>query len=297
MRFLLLGGTGQVGTELRALSLPQQVEVIALDRSELDLADASAIARVIAAEPWSAVINAAAYTDVDRAESEEAVAFAINAEAPSRLAAETARRGIPLIHISTDYVFDGRKGAPYVEQDEVAPLNAYGRSKLAGERGVCAANPRHVVLRTSWVYSPYGRNFVKTILRLAGERERLTVVDDQRGCPTAARDIARACLNVALRCASELERAPYGFYHFAGAGEATWFEFARTIVKLAAARLGRSPQVVPIRTIDYPTPALRAADTRLDCTAFVRTFSVEPRPWQQAVAETIDCMLTNRNIP
>ena len=296
MRFLLLGGTGQVGTELRALSLPQHVEVIALDRSELDLADASAIARVIAAEPWSAVINAAAYTDVDRAESEEAVAFAINAEAPSRLAAETARRGIPLIHISTDYVFDGRKGAPYVEQDEVAPLNAYGRSKLAGERGVCAANPRHVVLRTSWVYSPYGKNFVKTILRLADERERLTVVADQRGCPTAARDIARACLNVAMRCASEPARAPYGLYHFAGAGEATWFEFARTIVELASARLGRSPQVVPIRTIDYPTPALRAADTRLDCTAIVRAFGVEPRPWRQAVAETIDCILTNRNI-
>jgi dTDP-4-dehydrorhamnose reductase len=296
MRILLLGGTGQVGTELRALSLPGHVELVALDRSELDLADALAITRVIARETWSAVINAAAYTDVDRAESEEAAAFAINAEAPSRLAAETAGRGIPLIHISTDYVFDGRKGTPYVEQDKVAPLNAYGRSKLAGERGVCAANPRHVVLRTSWVYSPYGKNFVKTILRLAGERERLTVVADQRGCPTAARDIARACLNVAMRCASEPAQAPYGLYHFAGAGEATWFEFACTIVELAAARLGRSPQVVPIRTIDYPTPALRAADTRLDCTAIVRAFGVEPRPWRQAVAETIDCILTNRNI-
>ena len=296
MRFLLLGGTGQVGTELRALSLPDDIELVALDRSELDLADALATARVIAGETWSAIINAAAYTDVDRAESEEAAAFAINAEAPSRLAAETARRGIPLIHISTDYVFDGRKGTPYVEQDKVAPLNAYGRSKLAGERGVCAANPRHVVLRTSWVYSPYGKNFVKTILRLTDERERLTVVDDQRGCPTAARDIARACLNVAMRCASEPARAAYGLYHFAGAGETTWFEFACTIVELAAARLGRSPQVVPIRTIDYPTPALRAADTRLDCTAIVRAFGVEPRPWRQAVAETIDCILTNRNI-
>ena len=297
MRFLVLGGTGQVGTELRALSSPDYVELVALNRSELDLADAPAITRVIAGETWSAVINAAAYTDVDRAESEEAAAFAINAEAPSRLAADTAGRGIPLIHISTDYVFDGRKGAPYVEQDKVAPLNAYGRSKLAGERGVCAANPRHVVLRTSWVYSPYRRNFVKTILRLASERERLTVVADQRGCPTAARDIARTCLNVAIRCASEPARAPYGLYHFAGAGEATWFEFARTIVELAAARLGRSPQVVPIRTVDYPTPALRAADTRLDCTAIVRAFGVELRPWRQAVAETLDCMLTNRNIP
>ena len=170
--------------------------------------DAQAIARIVAGEPWSAVINAAAYTDVDRAESEEPAAFAVNAEAPSRLAAETGRRGIPLVHISTDYVFDGRKGAPYVEQDAVAPLNAYGRSKLAGERGVRAGNPRHVILRTSWVYSPFGKNFVKTILRLAAERERLTIVADQRGCPTAARDIARACLDIALRCASEPERAP-----------------------------------------------------------------------------------------
>ena len=193
--------------------------------------DAQAIARIVAAEPWSAVINAAAYTDVDRAESEEPAAFAVNAEAPSRLAAETGRRGIPLVHISTDYVFDGRKGAPYVEQDAVAPLNAYGRSKLAGEHGVCGGNPRHVVLRTSWVYSPFGKNFVKTILRLAAERDRLTIVADQRGCPTAARDIARACLDIALRCASEPERARYGVYHFAGAGDATWFEFAQAIVE------------------------------------------------------------------
>ena len=277
MRFLLLGGTGQVGTELRALALSDNIEVAAPDRGELDLQDESAIARMIALEPWSAVVNAAAYTDVDRAESEEAVAFAVNAAAPSRLADETGRRGIPLVHISTDYVFDGRKGAPYVEQDSVAPLNAYGRSKLAGERGVCAGNPRHVVLRTSWIYSPYGRNFVKTILRLAGEREHLTVVADQRGCPTAARDIARACLDIALRCVSEPEHTPYGVYHFAGAGDASWFEFASKIVEMAADRLARSPPVLPIRTIDYPTP--------------------EPRPWRRALAETIDRLLTNKDHP
>src|SRR5713101_883193 len=230
MRFLLLGGTGQVGEEFRALPRPKEVEVVAPSRAALDLEDPLAIARMIAAEPWSAVINAAAYTDVDRAESEEPIAFAVNAEAPSRLAAETGRRGIPLVHISTDYVFDGRKGAPYVEQDEVAPLNAYGRSKLAGERGVCAANPRHVILRTSWAYSPFRKNFVRTILRLAAERERLTIVADHRGCPTAARDIAKACLDIAMRCAPEPQRAPYGVYHFAGAGEASWFEFASAIV-------------------------------------------------------------------
>jgi dTDP-4-dehydrorhamnose reductase len=297
MRFLLLGGTGQVGEEFRALALPKDVEVVAPRRGELDLKDPRAIALMIAAQPWSAVINAAAYTDVDRAEGEETVAFAVNAEAPSRLAAETARHAIPLVHISTDYVFDGRKGAPYVEQDEVAPLNAYGRSKLAGERGVRAANPRHVILRTSWLYSPYRKNFVRTILRLAAERERLTIVADQRGCPTAARDVAGACLDIAVRCASEPQRASYGVYHFAGAGEASWFEFAGTIVEMTADRLGRSPQMVPIRTSAYPTPAVRPTDTRLDCTAVVREFGVEPRPWRQGLADAIDRLLGKTGVP
>jgi dTDP-4-dehydrorhamnose reductase len=296
MRLLLLGGTGQVGEEFRALALPGDVEVVAPSRGALDLEDGQAIARVIAAKHWSAVINAAAYTDVDRAESEEAAAFAVNANAPARLAIETGRRGIPLVHISTDYVFDGRKGAPYVEQDAVAPLNAYGRSKLAGERGVSAANPRHIILRTSWVYSPFRKNFVRTIVRLATERERLSVVADQRGCPTAARDIAKACLDIAMRCAAAPEQAPYGTYHFAGAGEATWFEFAKEIVDTAADRLGKAPQIVPIPTIEYPTPAARALDTRLDCTAVVRAFGIKPRPWRRALADTIDRLLPNKVI-
>jgi dTDP-4-dehydrorhamnose reductase len=288
MRLLLLGGTGQVGEEFRSLAMPDDVEVVAPSRGALDLEDADAVAKAIAAEPWSAVINAAAYTEVDRAESEQAVAFAVNAGAPSRLAVETGRRGIPLVHISTDYVFDGTKGTPYNEQDKVAPLNVYGCSKLAGEQGVRAANPRHVVLRTSWAYSPYRKNFVKTILRLAAERDRLTIVADQRGCPTAARDIAQACLDIAIRCASEPERAPYGVYHFTGAGEATWFELAAAIVDLSAGRRARSPQVVPIRTCEYPTPAARPSDTRLDCAAVVREFGVALRPWREALEETIN---------
>jgi dTDP-4-dehydrorhamnose reductase len=297
MRFLLLGGTGQVGEEFRALAFPKEVEVVAPSRGELDLEDPRAIARMIAAQPWRAVINAAAYTDVDRAESEEPKAFAVNAEAPLRLAAETGRRGIPLLHISTDYVFDGRKGAPYVEEDEAAPLNVYGRSKLAGERGVRAANPQHVILRTSWVYSPFRRNFVRTILRLAAKREYLTIVADQRGSPTAARDIARACLDIAICCASQPERVPYGVYHFAGAGEASWFEFASAIVEMAADRLGRSPQIVPIRKSEYPRPAICAVDTRLDCTAVLREFGVAPRPWRHALADTIDRLMSNKGMP
>lgn len=297
MRVLLLGGTGQVGEEIRALAPQKDIEIVAPAHSDVDLQDASAITRIIASAPWGAAINAAAYTDVDRAESEQAAAFSVNAEAPTWLAAETGRRGIPLVHISTDYVFDGRKGAPYVEQDEVAPLNAYGRSKLAGEIGVRAANPRHVIVRTSWVYSPYRKNFVRTILRLATERDRLTIVADQRGCPTAASDIAAACLDIAIRCESEPERAPYGIFHFAGAGEATWYEFARTIIEMAADRLGRSPQVVPIRTADYPTPAGRPADTRLDCSLIGRAYGIKPRPWREALQETIVRLLTHRGTP
>jgi dTDP-4-dehydrorhamnose reductase len=297
MRFLLLGGTGQVGKEFRALPLPIDVEVVAPSRGELDLEDLEAISRMIAAQPWSAVINAAAYTDVDRAESEEPLAFAVNAEAPTRLAAETGLSGIPLIHISTDYVFDGRKGAPYVEEDAVAPLNAYGRSKLAGEFGVQTANPRHVILRTSWVYSPYRKNFVRTILRLAGERDCLTVVSDQRGCPSAAADIAQVCFDIAVCCASEPNRAPYGVYHFSGAGDASWFDFANAIIEMSTYQRRGSPRIMPIRTSEYPTPAIRPADTRLDCTAVVRAFGIQLRPWRQALAETIHRLLINKDIP
>jgi dTDP-4-dehydrorhamnose reductase len=295
MRFLLLGGSGQVGTELLALPLPRGVEVVAPDEGTLDLTDHGAIESVIADGTWSAVINAAAYTDVDRAESEEARALAINGEAPARLAAATSRLGIPLVHISTDYVFDGCKGAPYVEADAPSPLNAYGRTKLAGEQGVACGNPRHLILRTSWVYSPYGRNFVRTILRLASEHDRLTIVADQRGCPTAAQDVANACLSVALRCASSRESGPYGLYHFAGGGEATWHEFAKAIVELA--RLPGSVEVAPIRTEDYPTPAKRPTDSRLDCGALDRDFRIKPRPWREALKDTLGRLLATKATP
>ncbi len=292
MRVLLFGGTGQVGTEIRALA-SGNVDLVAPGQAELDLKDAGAIATVVGAAPWDVVINAAAYTDVDRAEREEAAALVLNADAPSHIAIATGSRGIPLIHISTDYVFDGRKGAPYVEQDEVSPLNAYGRSKLAGERAVAEGNPRHIILRTSWVYSRYRKNFVKTILRLAFERDRLSIVADQHGCPTAASDIARACLDIAMRCASERENTPYGVYHFAGAGEATWFQFASAIIELAGKQIAKPPQLVPIQTIDYPTPATRPLDTRLNCTAIAQKLGIQPQRWDFSLRDTIDGLLTN----
>jgi dTDP-4-dehydrorhamnose reductase len=296
MRLLVLGGSGQLGTQLRTLALPPGVNLVAPDRSAVDIGDAAAIARLVAAEPWGAVINAAGYTNVDRAESEEGLAFAINAEAAATIGSQTGQRGIPLIHVSTDYVFDGSKGAPYVETDAAAPLNAYGRSKLAGDHRVAAANPRHVILRTAWLHSPHGKNFVRTILRLAQEQERLTIVDDQLGCPTSARDLAQAALDIALVCAAEPDRAPYGLYHFAGAGAATWFEFACAIIEAAAGQLRRVPQMVPIATAQRPSPAPRPADSRLDCTAIRTAFGLAPRPWRRALAETVDGLLTRTSV-
>jgi dTDP-4-dehydrorhamnose reductase len=294
MRLLLLGGSGQLGTQLHGIPLPQGIQLFAPPRAAVDLRDPTAIQRLIATERWNVVINAAGYTNVDRAESEEDLALAINAGAAACLAEEADKRGIPVIYISTDYVFDGGKGAPYVEQDVAAPLNAYGRSKLAGERRVAAANPRHVILRTAWLYSPYGKNFVQTILRLAQERERLTVVTDQLGCPTSARDLAKACLNIALLCAADPDQKNYGLYHYAGAGSATRFEFANAILEEAAGRLGRLPQVVPISTAQYPSAVSRPADSRLDCTAVQHAFGLTPRPWRRALAKTIDCILTSK---
>ncbi len=285
MDILLLGGTGQVGIELRALPLPPDLRITAPSRQELDLASDEAIAAWIGSRRWSAVVNAAGHTGVDAAQTDASAAFRLNAAAPARLAAETGKRGIPLLHVSSDYVFDGRKGAPYRPDDAVNPLNVYGASKAAGERAV-RANPRHVVLRTSWVYSPFGTNFVRAMLRLSATRDPLTVVDDQRGCPTAARDLAVACLTIAQRVAADRDGAPYGTYHYAGAGETTWCAFARAIVELARPPLARVPEVVPIATAEFPTAALRPADTRLDC-AEIAAFGLAPRDWRGALAETL----------
>lgn len=291
MHVLVLGGSGQLGSALRALVSPPGVHLTAPPRSAVDITDVAALERLVGAQPWSAVINAAGYTNVDHAEREQALAFAINAEAVGHLAAATRSRGIPLIHVSTDYVFDGGKGAAYVEADAALPLNAYGRSKLAGERRLSAANPRHVIVRTAWLFGPFGNNFVRTILRLAQERERLSVVADQLGCPTAAHDVAKACLEIALRCAATPDRAPYGTYHFAGAEAATWFDFAAALIAAAGSRLARAPQLEPVTTAQYDSPAARPADSRLDCTAIAETFGFEPPSWRPALVETVQRLL------
>jgi dTDP-4-dehydrorhamnose reductase len=295
MQVLVLGGGGQVGTELRALLRPPDIDLVCPPRSIVDLEHPNALADIIAAQPWRAVINASGYTDVDGAEKDQKRAFRINADAVSQLAMETKKREIPVIHISTDYVFNGKTKRPYLESDDPAPLNIYGKSKLAGEQALQRGNPRHIILRTSWVYSPHGKNFVKTILRLAQTREQLSVVADQRGCPTAARDIAKISLELALTCVRQPKGTPYGLYHCAGALEATWFDFATAIVDLARKRLGRMPKVTPLRTDEYPTVAIRPADSRLDSSALSRAFNFAADSWRTALPKTIEQLLSQED--
>lgn len=278
---LVTGGTGQVGTALRQLGPSVGVEIVAPAREELDLTSPASIEAVIGSREWSAVINCAAYTAVDKAESEAETAYAVNAVAPELLALATPARGLRLLHVSTDYVFDGSKPSPYSEDDPVAPLGIYGASKEAGERGVRTANPDHIILRTAWVVSPWGHNFVKTMLRLGGERKQLSVVDDQRGCPTSAIDIAETLLTIATK------GGPAGTCHFVNAGEASWCELARFVFD----RAGMNVAVEAIATEDYPTPARRPANSRLSTEKLQRTFGIRPRPWQDAVGEVVDTLM------
>ena len=289
MDLLILGGGGQVGTELRAQAelLPEGVRLHAPDRTALDITDAAAVARVIAERPWGAVINAAAYTAVDRAESEVVQAWRLNALAPAILAAETARAGIPLVQVSTDYVFDGSGAGAYAPEAAIDPRSVYGASKAAGELAVRSANPRHAIVRTAWVVSPHRGNFVKTMLRLAAERDRLSVVDDQHGCPTSAADLASALIAIALRLAGD-PQAPIGTYHCVNAGATTWCGFARAIVAGSAKRGGRSVPVDGIATSAYPTPARRPANSVLSTASLTAAYGLAMRPWQAALDDILD---------
>lgn len=286
IHILITGGAGQVGLELLAAEWPQDVVLHAPLRQELDLTNPASVRSAFAATPFAAVINAAAHTAVDRAEAEVAVAFAANALGPAVLADMTREAGIPLIQISTDYVFDGAKTGRYVETDPVGPLSVYGASKLAGELAVRSGNPRSVVVRTAWVLSIHRTNFLKTMLRLAGDRPALDVVGDQLGCPTSARDIAAALRTIALKMIAD-PAAPTGVYHFVNAGETTWAGLAREILALSQASGGPWAEVRDIPAIDYPTPARRPANSRLSTEKLTRDYGIAPRPWQTAVAEIV----------
>jgi dTDP-4-dehydrorhamnose reductase len=280
LKILLLGRNGQVGWELERLLAPQN-ELTALGHGELDLADVPRLIATVRTLQPETIVNAAAYTAVDRAESERDAAFAVNATAPRVLAEEAQRIGALLVHYSTDYVFDGTKATPYVEDDAPNPLNIYGASKLAGERAIAATGCRHLILRTSWVYGPRGANFMLTMLRLARERPELRVVDDQVGVPTSSLEIARATTAALAR----VPQAPglSGLYHLAARGETTWCGFARAIL----AKAGVATPVVPIRTEDYPTAARRPRNSRLDCARLGAAFGVTPAPWQEGLAEAM----------
>ncbi|WP_445501751.1 dTDP-4-dehydrorhamnose reductase [Microvirga sp. G4-2] len=290
---LVFGSGGQLGQELIELAHMADVPLKGLTRAQADVADPAQVEQAMAKIRPSIVLNASAYTKVDLAETEEEAAFQANATGPEILARACAVAGLPLIHVSTDYVFDGSKSGAYRESDPVAPLGVYGRSKLAGEEAIRRHLPQHVIVRTSWVYGIHGANFLKTILRLAGERDELRIVADQSGCPTSTADLAQALLTVAQ--AWDEGRAVSGTYHFAGTGVTTWHGFAACIVKAQRPFTGRSPSVVPIRTEDYPTPARRPANSELDSGLFDRTFGYTARPWQSAVDATVTRLLSQRH--
>ena len=274
MKVLVFGRTGQVARALIAAGPASDVQIIALGRKDADLRDPKACAAVIAASGADAVINAAAWTAVDLAESHEDEAHVINAEAPAAMAQACAVRGLPFVHLSTDYVFDGAEGPAWLPDDPTNPLSAYGRTKCAGEELVTAAGGASVILRTAWVFDETGRNFVTTMLRLLETRDALSVVADQIGGPTPAAAIADACLVVVK--AMKAGRAATGIYHLSGAPDVTWADFARAIFAAA----GRDVTVTDITTADYPTPANRPANSKLDCNSLFDTFGINRPDWQ-----------------
>jgi len=289
------GATGQVAHALVAAARRRGLPLVAHGRPAIDLERPEGIGATIVAARPIAIVNAAAYTAVDKAESEPERALAVNRDGAAALARAAAILDVPFIHLSTDYVFAGDKATAYVEADPTAPASAYGRSKLAGEQAVAAAHAKSVVLRTAWVYGPHGANFVRTMLRLAGERDELRVVDDQRGSPTAAPDIAEAILAIVATIGRTGWQESYaGVFHLTGGGETTWCGFARTIMAEAAARGARSVPVTAIGTADFPTPARRPANSRLDAGRLAEVFGIRLPPWQESLAATLDELIGPR---
>ncbi|MGA4635451.1 dTDP-4-dehydrorhamnose reductase [Pseudomonas solani] len=284
MKILITGHSGQVARELR-LALADQAELLVLGRDRLDLADSDAIRRLVRAERPALIINAAAHTAVDQAESEPEAAFALNATAPGVLAEEAAALGAPLIHYSTDYVFDGSKNAPYTEDDQPNPLGVYGRSKLAGEEAIRAVGAAHLILRTSWVYSLHGRNFLLTMQRLLQERDHLRVVADQVGAPTWAGSIATATAALIQRWQDG--RQAWGTYHFSAGGETSWFGFASAIADTLKAEGKPCASLEPIPSSAYPTPAQRPLNSRMDGSKLLRDWDVALPDWQLGLDECL----------
>ena len=286
---LVTGGAGQLATSLMRLGGPR---IHRVGRPMFDFDRPETLAATFAAVQPAAVVNAAAWTAVDAAESDEAGAARANRDGPAILGRLCADLGIPLIHVSTDYVFDGDKGAPYVETDPTSPTGVYGRTKAEGEQAVLAANPNSVVLRTSWVYSATGKNFVRTMINAGEKNPTLKVVGDQHGAPTASDDLAQAILAILQRIETDGWQEHYaGIFHAAGTGETTWHGLAVAALE-AARKHGRTmPEVLAIKTADWPTPARRPADSRLDCGKLERVFGVRLPPWHTSLVRTVDELL------
>ena len=294
MRLALIGSQGQIAQALLERAPMRRVEVVTLARPQFDLAEPSALIPAIESIAPDVVINAAAYTAVDKAEGEEALATRINSDGAGAVAFAASRISAPIIQLSTDYVFDGSSNRPYREDDQTAPLCAYGRSKLLGEQAVKAANPRHVILRTSWVYSPFGVNFVRTMLRLGETRDNVSVVADQTGQPTSALDIADAILNVChmLKAQPDDEHL-FGNFHLAGDGAVSWADFAEAIFAEVKSRGGHPVAVTRIATSRYPTPARRPANSRLDTSKLATVYRVVLPPWRSSLPPIIERLLQN----
>jgi dTDP-4-dehydrorhamnose reductase len=284
---LITGAGGQLGTELQRCAWPADWQMTAVDVAELDLRDTAAILALVASRPWAAVINGAAYTAVDKAETDLVTAWAVNAMAPVAFAEGCATAGIPLVQVSTDYVFAGDKAGVWEVDDPVAPLGVYGASKLGGELAVRTSGVRHTIVRTAWVVSAHGNNFVKTMLRVGEARDQLTVVADQRGSPTGAADLAAALMTIAVRLVEDAD-APTGTFHFSNAGDISWADFATEIFRQSALRGGPSADVVPIPSSDYPTPARRPANSLLSHDAIRAAYGIDPRDWRIALSDILD---------
>ncbi|HIJ56553.1 MAG TPA: dTDP-4-dehydrorhamnose reductase [Deltaproteobacteria bacterium] len=287
MKALITGTTGQLGFELIRQVVDYSFEAVPISEDELDITDFDRVKKTFQRVKPDLVINPAAYTNVDQAESEPEAAFRVNRDGAENLARICIDHDIPLIHVSTDYVFDGKKNEPYVEDDQVLPLGIYGKSKAAGEQVIESLLPMHIIIRTSWLYGVYGHNFVKTMIRLGKERQELSVVSDQFGCPTSATDLAEAILSVTEQLFKASEPA-WGTYHYCGKGITSWHRFAETIFEVVGRiQPVKPPAVRPIPTSEYPTQVERPAYAALCCDRIRHSFGVKQKPWQQSLEEVI----------
>ena len=291
MKLLIIGSKGQLGSELVIECKRNDFSFLALDLPEFNITNPVQVEKTLADFKPSIVINASAYTNVDKAETEPEIAFSVNSDGPSNLAVSCDKNRIPIIHVSTDYVFDGSKGQPYFESDTVSPLGVYGKSKEEGESKLRSILKQHIILRTSWLYGAYGNNFVKTMLRLGIEKETIKVVSDQYGCPTCAADLAEDIMDISKQITQNLEIA-WGTYHYCGLGITTWHKFAKTIFEIASQYQNyKVSSVEAITTAQYPTRTKRPPFSALDCSLIKKHFGINTKPWQESLKKTIERIL------